>query len=81
MVNLVYSVATFRAAGLEAKCSRTRHGAPCYLVRNPHSSLSHQRQSWWMVDAAMWRAMNEDGVVEGFDRCTLLGDLFSITAA
>lgn len=80
VTKLVYSVHTFRTAGLEAKCGRTRRGQPCYLVRDPQAKAAHQRQTWWMVDTGMWKAMQARGVREGFDNCTLLGDVFSLNA-
>jgi hypothetical protein len=30
------------------------------------------------VDRHMWKRMEETGVIEGFDCCTLLGDLFFV---
>lgn len=51
---LRYAVATLRAAGLEAKWARTRRGAPIIKARDPGAPTAHQRESWWLVDAAMW---------------------------
>lgn len=80
MVPLAYSVKTFRDAGLEARCARTLLGKPCYAVRNPNADRKSQREKWWVVTPAMWKAMQERGVLEGFDNCTLLGDIFSVEA-
>lgn len=74
------TVSTYRAAGLEARWSRTRTGAPAVFVRNPNADLAHQRTSWFMVTAPMFKDMERFGVIEGFDRHTLLADVFSIPA-
>lgn len=74
------TVDTYRNAGLEARWSRTRTGAPAIFVRNPNSKLEHQRTRWWMVDRSMYRQMSKLGVLAGFDSVTLLGDVFSIRA-
>ncbi len=73
-----YNVTTFRSAGLEAKWSRNSKGAPIIVVRNPASQREHQRTSWWFVDRSMWETAAKVGVVEAFDRHTLLGDVFAI---
>lgn len=75
---MVISVKTFRAAGLEAKWSKTRAGRPVMVCRYPLAKYRHQRETWWVVDSAMVRQMERQGIVEGFDSCTLLGDMFSI---
>ena len=72
------SVKTFRAVGLEARWTKTRNGAPCIVVRNPSAKHKHQKETWWMVDNAMWESAKKFGVMEAFDRHTLLGDIFSI---
>lgn len=68
-----------RAAGLEARWSRTKLGAPMIVAREPKSKLAHQRLRWWAVDVNMWRTMQKEGIVEGFHRATLLGDVFSVS--
>lgn len=75
-----YSVKTFREAGLEAKWTKTRSGAPVIAVRNPKARLKHQRESWWIVDRPMWKTMERTNIQEGFDSHTILGDIFSIEA-
>jgi hypothetical protein len=77
---LTHRVSTYRQAGLEARWGRTRNGAPAIFVRNPQSKLRHQRESWWMVTGSMFNAMKRDGVLEGFENCTLIADVFSIPA-
>lgn len=72
------NVATYRSAGLEARWSRNPAGGPRMLVRNPASPRKHQRETWWQVTRAMFETMKEVGVVEGFDRHTLLGDIFAV---
>ena len=74
------NVTTYRQAGLEAKWGKRSNGAPVMLIRNPQADLSHQRNIWWVVTAAMFDDMKKVGVKEGFKRHTLLGDVFSITA-
>lgn len=75
------SVKVFREAGMEAKWGHTRNGAPAMFVRDPNGITKHQRETWWMVNDAMWRQVAlQGGVREGFNCCTLLGDMFSIPA-
>lgn len=75
-----HSVSIYRSAGLEARWSRTSNGAPAIFVRNPKATLAHQRDKWWMVTGGMFKAMAKVGVIEAFDRHTMLGDIFSIPA-
>jgi hypothetical protein len=75
-----YSVKTLREAGLEAKWTKTRNGAPIIVARDPQAKASHQRTTWWAVTAVVWSMMIRDGIKQGFDSCTLLGDLFSVRA-
>ena len=75
---LTYNVATFRAAGLEAKWSRTQRGAPIIIARNPVAQLKHQKEIWWYCDHHMWQRASKVGIVEAFTESTLLGDFFSI---
>lgn len=75
-----YSVTTLRAAGLEARWTRNSRGAPIIVARDPQAKLDHQRKTWWAVGKSMWDEMTKVGVREGFDNCTLLGDIFSIPA-
>jgi hypothetical protein len=77
-MNLSYKVGTFRDAGLEAKWTKTRSGAPVIVVRDPKADLAHQRNKWWMVDAAMFENMKKDGVRPAFLGCTLIADIFSL---
>ncbi len=73
-----YSVKTFRAAGLEARWTKNRKGAPIIVARDPQAKLAHQRNTWWVVDAAMWHNMQADGIRSVFLAHTLIGDVFSI---
>lgn len=75
---LRYSVGTLRDAGLEARWTRNRNGAPIMSARDPNAKLKHQQAKWWFVDKSMWDDMNSVGIREAFDRHTLLGDVFSI---
>jgi len=75
-----HSVATYRSAGLEARWGKARSGAPAIFVRNPSSPLPHQRTTWWLVTRDMFRDMESVEVLEGFNRHTLLADVFSIPA-
>jgi hypothetical protein len=77
--DLKYGVKTFRAVGLEAKWTKTRTGAPIIVARNPLGKLQHQREIWWVVDDSMWQRIKQWGILEAFDRSTLLGDFFSVT--
>lgn len=77
---MMYRVGTLRDAGLEAKWGKTRTGAPAIFARDPSSKHDHQSKTWWLVDADMWKAMRKDGIKEGFDSCTIWGDVFHIPA-
>lgn len=73
-----YVVTTFRDAGLEAKWTKTRAGAPVIAVRNPQASIPHQRDRWHNVDGHMWARMQSAGIVEGFNQVTMIADIFSV---
>jgi len=73
-----YSVKPMREAGLEAKWTKTRNGAPIIVARYPKAEEKHQRECFWFVDQKMFDNMQEVGIVEAFERATLLGDIFSI---
>ena len=75
-----YSVKTLREAGLEARWTHNRNGAPIIVARDPQARSEHQRKTWWHVGQTMWDTMKEVGVKEAFDRHTLLGDIFSVPA-
>ena len=66
------SVHTLRAAGLEARRTRSR----LLVARNPKAPAQHMRETWWVVDEPMWQQMERDGIVEAFDNAVLLGDIF-----
>ena len=78
MPTLQYNVKSIRATGLEARWTKTSKGQPCIVVRDPEGRSKHQRETWWTISASMWKAMQEEGARPAFDRCTLLGDLFSL---
>jgi len=69
-----HRVATYREAGLEARWSRNRLGRPIIVARKDSNS------TWFQVTADMFETMKSVGVREGFERCTLLGDIFSVPA-
>ncbi len=77
---ITYTVGCMRAAGLKARWSKNQRGAPMIFVLNPASKLPHQRETWWAVTASMFESMKADGVLEGFNGATLIGDIFSISA-
>lgn len=70
-----YTVKAMIDAGLEA---RRASGRKLLAVRNPKAKAEHQRTCWWKVTKAMHADMQEYGVVEAFDRHTILGGVFSI---
>ena len=70
---LGYRVGTFRQAGLEARWTRTRNGAPIIATRVPGGQ-------WYVVNDAMFKRMQKHGVREGFEQATALGHIFSVTA-
>ena len=76
--SLEYKVSTFRECGLDAKWSKTRSGKPIIVVRDPESELPHQRNQWWWLDSAMYKAMQNEGVKQGFNSSTIIADIFSI---
>lgn len=73
-----HCVATYRAAGLEAKWGKVL-GRPCIFIRNPKAKATHQRETWWTVTNTMFEDMKKVGIVEAFTRHTLLGHVFSLT--
>lgn len=75
-----YTVKTLRVAGLEARWTRTGSGAPIIVARDHQAKHAHQRERWWVVSPEMFETMQRDGIREGFDRHTLLGDVFSVPA-
>ena len=70
-------VDSMREAGLAAKWGKVR-GRPALYVRDPNAKSKHQRETWWLFDEGMQKAMTEEGVMEGFHSATLMGDIFSI---
>lgn len=74
------TVATYRAAGLEAKWGKRESGAPVIFLRNPASKLPHQKTQWWAVDKALFDRAQIVGPLQAFDEATLLGNLFSLPA-
>jgi hypothetical protein len=77
---LRYTVGTLRTAGLRARWTRTRTGAPILAAQDPTSPHRHLRESWWVIDARMWQSMQTMGIREGFVSHTLLGNFFSVPA-
>ncbi len=77
MATLQYRVDPLRAAGLDAKWSKTKAGAPVIVVRRPtgHPLVAPQ---WYYCDESMFKDMQLDGILEAFDSHTILGDIFSI---
>lgn len=67
-----YNVATIRAAGLEAKWSKTRKGAPIIVAK------SDKTARFYYVDKHMWERAKEVGIKEAFEEHTLLGDIFYV---
>ena len=79
-IEVPVQVSTFRNAGLEAKWSRLRNGCPIIVLRYPKSEYVHMRTTWWFLTRQMHNTMKEVGILEGFERHTLLGDMFSVPA-
>ena len=69
-----YSVKEIRAAGLEARWTKTSGGAPIIAAR--HS----EHKCWYVIERGMWKRAQEVGIKEAFDEHTLLGQYFSIAA-
>jgi len=74
-----FSVKTYRAIGMEARWTKVG-GRPAISLRDPQAAGKHQRERWWVMDQSMLDTMKEVGIREGFDRHTMLGDIFSIPA-
>lgn len=68
-----YAVGTLREAGLEAKWTKTRYGAPIIIARMPGVGGGR----WYAVDTHCWSRMLKVGVREGFEQVNLLGEVFS----
>ncbi len=78
---MVYAkVGVMRNAGLEAKWGKLRNNAPALFVRNPNAETDHQKKKWWHFDRTMQEIMTKEGIAEGFNSCTILGDVFSVQA-
>ena len=68
-----YNIKTIRNAGLEAKWTRTRNGAPIIAGRL-------DKGSWYVIDNSMWESAKKIGILEAFKNHTALGKFFSIQA-
>jgi len=66
-----YSVKVLRDAGLQAKWTYTRTGAPIIVARK-------EAGSWYAVDSRMWSRAEAVGVGQAFDEHTTLGHIFSV---
>jgi hypothetical protein len=69
---LLYRVGTLRHAGLLAKWSRTRSGAPIIVARKSDAT------PWYAVTDRMWKRAAEVGIAQAFDEHTALARYFSI---
>ena len=78
MTSISYRVGTLRAAGLEARWTKTWEGQPYIVVRDPAAATPHQREQWWVCDRAMVKLMEDQGIREGFNAATILGSMFSV---
>lgn len=72
-MEIKYSVKTIRAAGLEARWTKTRRGSPIIAAREPG-------KLWCVIDSRMWEDMKVEGVRPAFERYTALLDIFSVPA-
>jgi hypothetical protein len=69
-----YKLSTFRNAGLKAKWTHTRLGAPIIAA-----TLEGFNKNWFWVDGNMWKRMEKSGDVLGtWKDYTALGDIFSV---
>lgn len=69
-----YRVKTLRDAGLKAKWSRTKKGAPI-IVAQRNDDFD---KTWYTVDKQMWERAEKVGIAQAFDEHTCLGFAFSI---
>jgi len=69
---LDYRVGTFREAGLTAKWTKTRRGAPFIMCKRADTG------QWFIVDGDVWETMKKVGIIEGWEQHTALGHIFSI---
>lgn len=69
-----YNVQTVRAAGLQARWTRTRSGAPIIAAR------LNDNDTWYVIHDSMWREAQNIGLLEAFKGYTALGEFFSVPA-
>ncbi len=75
---IVYAkVKEMREAGLQAKWGRSGN-APALFVRDPNGLSNLQRDKWWIFNKQMQSFMSSEGIINGFNLCTILGDIFYI---
>jgi hypothetical protein len=68
-----YIIQTFKDAGLQARWTRTRTGAPII-------SAKAEDGNWYVVDARCWEQAQKIGLKEAFENYNALGKYFSIPA-
>lgn len=69
-----YTVGEIRAAGLQARWTRTSAGAPIIVAKHDLHGC------WYVVDRVMWDRAKAVGIKQAFDESTLLGNFFSVKA-
>lgn len=69
---ILYRVGTFREVGLDAKWSKTGRGEPYIGVKLP------EQKTYTVCDAQMFKTMEREGIKQGYETHTVLGDIFSI---
>lgn len=71
-VALPYTVGALRTAGLKARWTRTRKGAPILSAYNTAHSC------WYVVDNRQYERAKTVGYKQAFEEVTVLGRFFSV---
>ena len=68
----IYTVGAIRAAGLEARWSRTRAGAPILTARHAGET------TWWIMSGRTYERAKIVGWAKAFNEATCLSRYFSV---
>jgi hypothetical protein len=73
---LRYTVGTVRAAGLDARWTKTNAGAPIIAARRADVGGG----MWYVLDREIWGSAQKVGLATAFEQHCALGKYFSIPA-
>lgn len=68
-----YTVGAVRAAGLQARWTRTRRGGPILSAFRP------EHNAWYVIDGRQYERAKVVGYKQAFEEATALGKFFSIS--